>query len=146
MATEQWIEREIAASRAKAVKRGQRRAVKEPQALAARYDGKSGRIVIDLTNGAQFAFPPQLAQGLAEAKKSALGEIVVSPAGFGLHWPRLDVDLTVSGLLAGMFGSRMWMRELASRGGKSVSDKKAAAARSNGAKGGRPRLEAGSQC
>ncbi len=145
MATEQWIEREIAASRAKAVKRGQRRAVKEPQALAARYDGKSGRIVIDLTNGAQFAFLPQMAQGLAGAKKSALGEIVVSPAGIGLHWPRLDVDLTVSGLLAGMFGSRMWMRELASRGGKSVSDKKAAAARSNGAKGGRPRLEAGSQ-
>ena len=34
----------------------------------------------------------------------------------------------------------MWMRELASIGGKAVSERKAAAARANGAKGGRPRL------
>ena len=58
----------------------------------------------------------------------------------GLHWPKLDADLTVAGLLAGIFGSRMWMRELASTGGKAVSERKAAAARANGAKGGRPRL------
>ena len=139
MATENWIEREIAASRSKAVKRGARRRLTEPRALAARYQEKSRRIVIDLSNGAQFAFPPEMAQGLAGAKHSALTQIVVSPAGTGLHWPLLDVDLTVHGLLAGMFGSRMWMRELASRGGRASSPKKAAAARANGAKGGRPR-------
>jgi hypothetical protein len=83
-----------------------------------------------------------MAQGLAGAKKSALKVIVVSPTGNGLQWPELDADLTVPGLLAGMFGSKMWMRELASRGGKSISAKKAAAARANGAKGGRPRLKA----
>jgi hypothetical protein len=140
MATENWIEREIAAKLSKAVKRGARKHLKEPHALSARYDEKTGLIVVSLTNGAQFAFPPGMAQGLAGAKKSALKEIVVSPAGTGLHWPRLDADLTVPGLLAGMFGSKMWMRELASKGGKSVSPKKAAAARANGAKGGRPRL------
>lgn len=140
MATEKWIEREITANHAKAIKRGTRRLLKEPQARSARYDGKTGRIVVDLTNGAQFAFPPALAQGLAGAKKSALRDIVVSPAGTGLHWPQLDADLTVPGLLAGMLGSKMWMRELASKGGKSVSRRKAAAARANGAKGGRPRL------
>ena len=58
----------------------------------------------------------------------------------GLHWPRLDADLTVAGLLAGIFGSRMWMREIGSAGGSVVSAKKAEAARANGAKGGRPRL------
>ncbi|MSP96859.1 MAG: DUF2442 domain-containing protein [Betaproteobacteria bacterium] len=139
MATEKWIELEIAANLAKAAKRGARRIAREPRALVARYDQKIGRIVVDLSNGAQFAFPPQLAQGLAGATKSALRDIVVSPAGTGLHWPKLDADLTVTGLLAGMFGSKMWMREIASRGGKSVSEQKAAAARVNGAKGGRPR-------
>ena len=141
MTTEKWIEREIAKNRQKAAKRGIRRRLKEPHALAARYDEKSGRIVVELANGAQFAFPPAMAQGLAGAKKSALKVIVVSPTGNGLQWPELDADLTVPGLLAGMFGSKMWMRELASRGGKSVSAKKAAAARANGAKGGRPRLK-----
>ncbi len=112
----------------------------EPHARAAHYDEKAGRIVVDLTNGAQFAFPPQIAQGLARAKKAGLKEIVVSPKGTGLDWPRLDADLTVAGLLSGIFGSRMWMRELASTGGKAVSERKAAAARANGAKGGRLRL------
>ena len=96
--------------------------------------------MVDLTNGAQFAFPLKIAQGLSRAKKADLKEIVVSPKGTGLHWPKLDADLTVAGLLAGIFGSRMWMRELASTGGKAVSERKAAAARANGAKGGRPRL------
>ena len=141
MAPEKWIELEIAANLAQAAKRGAHRIAREPHALAARYDQKTARIVVDLSNGAQFAFPPQLAQGLAGASKSALSEIVVSPAGTGLHWPKLDADLTVAGLLAGMFGSRMWMREIASRGGKSVSAPKAAAARLNGAKGGRPRRQ-----
>ena len=140
MATEKWIEREIARNAPPAAKRGARALSNEPHARAAHYDEKAGRIVVDLTNGAQFAFPPQIAQGLSRAKKADLKEIVVSPKGTGLHWPKLDADLTVAGLLAGIFGSRMWMRELASTGGKAVSERKAAAARANGAKGGRPRL------
>ncbi len=140
MSTENWIEREVASGLSKVAKRGARSLLKEPHARRARYDEKTRRIVVDLSNGAQFAFPPDLAQGLAGAKKSALKEIIVSPAGAGLYWPQLDADLTVSGLLAGIFGSKMWMRELASKGGKSVSKKKATAARVNGAKGGRPRL------
>ncbi len=112
----------------------------EPHARAAHYDEKAGRIVVDLTDGAQFAFPPKIAQGLARAKKADLKEIVVSPKGTGLHWPKLDADLTVAGLLAGIFGSRMWMRELASSGGKAVSERKVAAAGSNDV---RKRLGAG---
>ena len=81
-------------------------------------------------------------QGLSGAKKADLKEIVVSSQGTGLHWPKLDADLTVAGLLAGIFGSRMWMREIGSTGGSVVSAKKAEAARANGAKGGRPRLVA----
>ena len=37
------------------------------------------------------------------------------------------------------FGTRLWMKSLASRAGRVTSEAKAAAARENGKKGGRPR-------
>jgi len=54
------------------------------------------------------------------------------------------VDLCVPALVSGIFGTRAWMtRELARAAGRTKSPAKAAAARSNGAKGGRPRKIAG---
>jgi hypothetical protein len=46
------------------------------------------------------------------------------------------VDLSIAGLLAGLFGTRAYMARLA---GRTTSPSTAAAARANGAKGGRPR-------
>ncbi len=86
-----------------------------------------------------FAFAPDLAQGLGGADPQALGNIELSGGGYGLHWPALDVDLTVPGLLAGIFGTAKWM---AAQAGRSSSPAKAAAARRNGRKGGRPRKAA----
>ena len=123
----------------RAFARGRRAAARVPHAVAARFDRASGRIVIDLSNGCQFAFPSALAQGLRDAKTEDLRVIEVSPAGTGLHWPRLDADLMVIGLLAGVFGSKVWARELAALGRRSKTPEKAAAARAKGAKGGRPR-------
>jgi hypothetical protein len=45
----------------------------------------------------------------------------------------------VVNLLAGVFGATWWLREHAARAGRATSDAKAAAARANGAKGGRPK-------
>jgi DNA invertase Pin-like site-specific DNA recombinase len=56
-----------------------------------------------------------------------------------LHWEELDTDLSVAGLLAGLFGTRA---HLARQAGSATSPAKAAAARANGAKGGRPRRSA----
>ena len=58
------------------------------------------------------------------------------------HWPLLDVDHYVSGLLNHVFGTSRWMAELGRRGGSVSSTAKAAAARINGKKGGRPRHRA----
>jgi hypothetical protein len=91
----------------------------------------------------QFAFPVKLAEGLAEAAPESLSEIEITPAGLGLHWPRLDVDLYVPALLQGVFGSKRWMaQQLGAEGGRARTDAKAAAARTNGRKGGRPRKAA----
>lgn len=116
--------------------RGREMAATLPHAARARYDRRTRRIVVDLTNGSSFAFPADLVQGLVGASPDALGDIELSGGGYGLHWPQLDADLTVPGLLAGVFGTARWM---AARAGRSTSPDKAAAARRNGAKGGRPR-------
>jgi hypothetical protein len=112
----------------------------EPRAAAARYDSASGRIVIDLVNGCAYAFPPGLIQDLQDAGDDDLAIVEVDGLGFNLHWPTLDVDLYVPALVAGIFGTKAWMtRALARRAGRTRSPAKAAAARANGAKGGRPR-------
>jgi hypothetical protein len=111
-----------------------------PRALAAHYDRATGRVVIDLAHGCLYAFPARLVQDLQRASHDTLSDIRVDGMGLNLQWPALDVDLYVPALLSGIFGTRAWMmRELASAAGKTSSPAKAAAARSNGAKGGRPR-------
>jgi hypothetical protein len=118
-----------------ATERGKSARLNEPRATAARYNRKLGRVVVELTNGCTFTFPPQLAQGLEKATEEQLAQVEVLGNGFGLHWEALDADLTVPGLLAGLFGTKSYM---ARHAGRSKSPAKAAAARVNGAKGGRP--------
>ena len=113
-------------------------------ATAARYDAPSDRLVVSLRNGVELAVPVRLVEGLTDADPSDLAEIEITPAGLGLHWPRIDADVYVPGLMAGALGSRAWMaRELGAGGGRASTPAKAAAARANGAKGGRPRKQAG---
>jgi Protein of unknown function (DUF2442) len=133
--TAHWSDAQAEATQA----RGRELLDSEPRAMVARYDAKAERIIVDLSNGATFAFPPRLGQGLEQASVAQLAEVQVAGAGYGLHWEALDVDLSIPGLLSGHFGTRSWMRELARRAGQTRSPAKAAAARENGAKGGRPR-------
>jgi hypothetical protein len=122
-----------------AAERGESLRSREPRAVSARYDRRLRQIIVKLTNNCTFAFPPDLAQGLEEATDDELAEVEILGAGYGLHWERLDVDLSVPGLLAGIFGTAAYM---ARRAGQATSPAKAAAARVNGAKGGRPRKAA----
>ncbi|MEO9191557.1 MAG: DUF2442 domain-containing protein [Acetobacteraceae bacterium] len=118
-----------------AAERGRIARATEPRAAAARYDRQLGRVIVDLTNGCTFTFPPRMAQGLQGATEDDLAQIELLGAGYGLHWERLDVDLSIPGLLTGIFGTHAYM---ARRAGQATSPAKAAAARTNGAKGGRP--------
>lgn len=110
-----------------------------PRAKWARYDRKRGRVVVELTNGCAFAFPPDLAQGLRGASPADLADVKIDLDGEGLHWERLDADLLVPELLRGVFGSRRWMQEIGRTLGSMRSAAKARASRINGLKGGRPR-------
>jgi hypothetical protein len=104
--------------------RGRKMLETEPRAMSARYDRKTGRVVVDLVNGCTFAFPAQFVQDLQGASHDDLANVVVDGLGF----------------VAGIFGTREWMaKELARRAGQAKSPAKAAAARANGLKGGRPK-------
>jgi hypothetical protein len=119
-----------------AAERGRIARLTDPRAANARYDRDAGRVIVELINGCVFAFPPRLAQGLEVATDDQLAAVEILGTGYGLHWEALDVDLSVPGLLAGLFGTRAFM---ARNAGRAKSPAKAAAARRNGAKGGRPR-------
>ncbi|HYI41497.1 MAG TPA: DUF2442 domain-containing protein [Allosphingosinicella sp.] len=133
--TGHWSDEQLEAAET----RGRAMLETEPRAASARYDPGTGRIVVDLTNGCAFAFPARRIEELETASDAEIAEVQVAGAGFGLHWPSRDADLTLSGLMNGVFGTRRWMSELARRAGRSTSPAKATAARANGTKGGRPR-------
>ena len=79
-----------------ALERGRMAQQTEPRADAVRYDRRNSRIIVDLTNGCTFAFPPSLAQGLEAASVDELEAVEILGAGYGLHWEALDVDLSLS--------------------------------------------------
>ena len=79
-----------------ALARGQEAASVEPRAASARYDRRLDRIVVELTNGCTFAFPPRLAQVLEQATEDELAEVEVMGAGYGLHWETLHSRVEIS--------------------------------------------------
>lgn len=111
-----------------------------PLARSVSFDAERQMLVISLTNGCTAEIPVALIEGLSAAPDIDRAEIEISPTGYGLHWPSLDLDLSVPGLLAGVFGTQVWMnRQRATIAGTATSPAKSAAAQRNGAKGGRPR-------
>jgi Protein of unknown function (DUF2442) len=94
-----------------AEERGRIELATKPRARAARYDQGLGRLVIELTNGCTFFFPPRLAQGLEKATDEEIAQVEILGFGFGLHWEALDADHKVESLLAGRFGSQRYMEE-----------------------------------
>ncbi len=112
-----------------------------PRAVSARYDRRSGRIVISLNSGLEVGFLPENAAGLDKASPAELEKIEISPSGYGMHFPKLDADLYLPALLEGVYGSKRWMAARLGRlGGLSRSRGKIAASRKNGKLGGRPRI------
>ena len=111
-----------------------------PAALSVRFDRRSSRLIVTLASGLQIDFSPRDVEGLEHAAAAELVDAQISPSGMGLHFPNLDVDIYPPALVEGYLGSKRWMAsQMGKVGGKASTDAKAAAARSNGRPGGRPR-------
>ncbi len=96
-------------------------------------------LILKLNDGHRQVIPREDLQGLQSATKEQIARVEILGSGTGLHWPDLDVDLYVPGLLRGVYGTRKWMAMIGRSGGSVRSAAKKRAARANGLKGGRPR-------
>ena len=65
---------------------------------------REGRIHVIMESGLEIAFPIAGNNRLAGKDHGLLNRIEVSP--FGLHWPDLDEDLSIEGILAGRYGKQ----------------------------------------
>ena len=88
--------------------------------LHAVYSRRTDRLVLYMENGEIHSFPRKLLQGLSEANPAALSKIELLGNGSGLFWPVLDVAHSVSGLLAGVYGSAKWMDQLHLQSNKQI--------------------------
>jgi predicted TPR repeat methyltransferase len=79
---------------------------------SATYSRKTDTFLLRMEYGVTYNIPRRLLQGLQEANPSDLNHIELLGRGTGLYWPALDVAHSVSGLLAGVFGSINWMNQL----------------------------------
>jgi hypothetical protein len=114
-----------------------------PRVVAAHYSPELDRLVIDLSTGMGLLIDFRDVEGLEQARSDDLDHVEISPSGFGLHFPSLDADVYLPGLLEGRLGSAAYMAaRLGAAGGRARSPEKARAARENGRLGGRPRKHA----
>ena len=65
---------------------------------------RDGKVRVILASGLELAFPVAGNPRLEGGTEAELERIELSP--LGLHWPELDEDLSVRGILAGDFGQR----------------------------------------
>jgi hypothetical protein len=122
-----------------AIARAQQFEASDPQVIRAQYDAKEDLLSLRFADGLKIAIPRNQLQGLEQANPSQLSRIEIVGNGTGLHWPLLDVDHYVLGLLERRFGTKRWMEQIGQKGGLAKSAAKAKASRRNGLKGGRPR-------
>ena len=108
--------------------------------VAARYDPRRDAVDLGFAGGGTITIPRQLIRGLEGTTPRVLASVDLVPAGDALSWRSpLDLDVDVPGLIERAFGSRLFAAATGRRGGRRRSRSKAAAARANGTKGGRPR-------
>jgi hypothetical protein len=136
MAWRELTEDEWAAEIEAARARGEYADRTEPRAVKAWYDADRELVMFELKNGCVFGFPQRFGQGVEEATPEQLAQVEVLGPGDGIGWEALDAHISVPGLLYYLLNVKEWYAKWL---GSAKSEAKAAAARENGKKGGRPR-------
>jgi hypothetical protein len=113
----------------------------EPRVAEVEYRPEPGLdlLILRMSDGRRYVIPREDLQGLQSAARDQIARVEILGGGTGLHWPDLDLDHYVPGLLRRVYGNRNWMAVIGRDGGSAKSPAKKKAARANGLKGGRPR-------
>jgi len=72
------------------------------KAVKAWYE--NGKICIMLSDNKEIRFPVALNDKLRNAPVEELANIELICDGTGLHWPELDEDLSITGIIEGRYG------------------------------------------
>ena len=67
---------------------------------------ENGVICILLSDKREIRFPVSLNEKLSTAYPEQIANIEIICGGTGLHWPDLDEDLSVIGIMEGRFGKK----------------------------------------
>jgi hypothetical protein len=106
------------------------------------HDANVLSLRIQLVGGATVAFPLSRIRGFTQSRlrapAKAVFNVAVQERGAAIAWPELDIDFSVAEMVPYVLGITT-SSEIARRAGSATSEAKSAAARSNGARGGRPR-------
>lgn len=65
---------------------------------------ENGMICLLLTDGKEVRFPVELNSKLKNATDKQRSNIEIICGGTGLHWPEIDEDLSVTGIMEGRYG------------------------------------------
>lgn len=114
----------------------------EPRAECVAYDARKKQVVLKLRRGAIVALPIDRIPWLQGATSRQLRGLRVNRFGHGIVLEELDIHISIRGILADLVGLTGSAALMGAEGGKARSPAKAAAARANGKRGGRPRKKA----
>jgi len=105
-------------------------------------------LTVQLVGGSVVAFPLSRIKGFTasrlRAPANAVFDVRVEERGGVIAWPELDIDFSVAEMVPYLLGITT-VSDSARRAGSVTSEAKSAAARSNGARGGRPRKASAEQ-
>jgi hypothetical protein len=73
----------------------------EPHAFAGKIEFTDDDMVVSLADGRKITIPLVWFPSLANATKDQLKNYKLLGDGEGIHWPDIDEDLSVAGLLSG---------------------------------------------
>ena len=82
----------------------------EPRANKVLFE--DGRITLHFNNGAIFSFLTSSVEAIANLSPEVLATVELTPSGKGLRWDEPDRDLSIQGLLLGIFGSNRLLAEV----------------------------------
>jgi len=74
--------------------------IPDERAVGVRFEDE--RLTVDLADGRTIAVPLDWYPRLDEATPEQRGNWEISGAGYGIHWPDVDEDLSTAGLLKGV--------------------------------------------
>jgi hypothetical protein len=65
---------------------------------------ETGMICMQMSDNKEIRFPVELNKKLKNANEEQRSNIEIICGGTGIHWPDLDEDLSVTGIIEGRFG------------------------------------------